>query len=120
MANGKAQLPDYQGYVQIELNEDDRDKILEATKKMADIWKEVDIACNAGFKFSIQKDTDPLFIKATLMDLDKSRSSAGWMLSGQGSNVSQAVAALMYKHVAKMDSKWTPFLAAKREVHSIR
>jgi hypothetical protein len=114
------QVPEFKGYLQIELNETDISSILEASTKMTNVWKSVSEACQKRYKFSVTRDSDPLLYKATLMDLDITRSSAGWMLSGQGASVEQAIAALMYKHIGMTNEEWTPFLTHKRETNAIR
>lgn len=116
----RAKQIDYQGYVQIELDESDIDAVMESTSKPALLWLAIVNAASDGYKFSCSKDTDENLFKCTLMDIDTSRTSCGWMLSGQGDALVQALAALVYKHDARMSSDWVPFLVSKTRVNRIR
>jgi len=120
MARQGKTYPDFKGFVQIDLNEADITAIMETAQKPVSVWNMVVNACKDGFKITIQPDADTLMFKATLTDNNTSRTSAGWMLSGQGPDVLTAVTALMYKHVQKMNGVWTPFLTTGNTINSIR
>jgi len=59
-------------------------------------------------------------VKTTLMDMDASRTSAGWMLSGQAPSLVLAITVLVYKHMTITNSQWTPFLAQKNKNAGLR
>jgi hypothetical protein len=54
--NKQSQLPEYRGYLQIELDENDRTQILSATEKMTAVWKSVATAVMSRFKFTVNLD----------------------------------------------------------------
>jgi hypothetical protein len=111
---------EFRGFVQIELSDDDIPIIEEATKKPQSLWSQVADIVDDGYRFTMVRDGERLSIKASLMDIDVSRTSSGYMLTGEGPSPLLALSVLVYKHLARMNGKWAPFLVTEKKSNSLR
>lgn len=110
----------FKGFVQIELNEDDY-KILEGTNLSGEeVVLHLAAIISKRYRLSLTADTEGHRVKATLMDTDTTRSSAGWMLSAESDTLFEALIVLFYKHEAKMGSNWVPFCNSTRQIAKYR
>lgn len=110
----------FHGFCQIELNEDDFVKLDETTMSAEDLLLHIAALSSKGYRLSVTTDREAKTVKATLMDVDTTRSSAGWMLSAEAGSFVPALLTLLYKHGAKMGGDWRPFCVATREAKRYR
>jgi len=110
----------FRGFIQIELNEDDF-RILDATSMPSDeCLIHIAAILNQRYRLSVASDTEARRVKISLMDMDSTRTSAGWMLTAESDTFINALLVLFYKHEAKMQSNWVPFCNATRQTAKYR
>jgi len=110
----------FQGFVQLELNADDIASIQKETGNATQIIDQVNIMLKEGYKVSLSYDAGYGSFKANAMDVDTSRTTSGYMLSGSAPTTLEAMAVLVYKHVVMMDKSWLPFCIAPRKAQGYR
>jgi len=111
---------EFAGFIQIELSEQDI-SVLEQSEVSPDeflLW--IAQICRNGFRFALVPDGKTKTIKATLQCVDETSTASGWMLSGEGPTVPDALLVLRYKNDVKMGGDWRPFLTKAREVKRFR
>lgn len=116
----KSSLPDFRGYVQIELTEEDIGIIQSDDPAPSVALDALAAILSDGYRFSWYQEADGFSFKASLMDVDPTRSSAGYMLTGSAPSPSLALRVLLFKHLAKLGTKWTPFLGRASATHGLR
>jgi len=116
----KSPIPEFRGFVQLELTEEDVGTI-QAAKAGTDVMLDTIAGIiGDGYRFSWYQEPEGFSYKATLMDVDATRASSGYMLSGSGPTALLALSVLTFKHLFKMGSRWTPFLAQTNRTHGLR
>jgi len=110
----------FKGFIQLELSEADYSKIEAVETDVLVIWPQVEAMLRSGYNLSLKYDPENKTVRASAQDVREERTSFGWMLSGEASAPLPALAVLTYKHVARMDAQWTPFLASQGETKRYR
>jgi len=111
-AQQKKKQIEYQGYCQVSIDEADI-KVLEASEVSADefvLW--IASMTRNLYRLVITSEGPGTPTRVTVQDVSESRPSKGWMLSGEGENLIDALLVLRYKHEVKMGNNWIPFLVS--------
>lgn len=111
---------EFAGFVQVPLSEQDL-SVLEQSEISGDemlLW--IHAITRKGFRVAIVPDAKQKTVKATLQCIDTTSTACGWMLSGESDNASNALLVLRYKHDARMNGDWIPFLDKGSEVKKFR
>lgn len=116
----KNSIPSFAGFIQIDLTEQDIAIIEASTMTSEDAMSWFSHMSRNGYQISVKYDLDDRTTKITAMDVDSSRSSAGWMLSAQAPSLAECVIVMNYKHDARMNGDWRPFCNSAREVKKYR
>lgn len=119
MPRNKPQI-EFKGFCQVYLDEKDASVLESSSPSLLEQYEWLEKTCHAGYKFTTSTDGLSAPIKVTMMDVDITRSSCGWMLSAEGADMVDAISAIMYKHTVKMGSDWRPFCTTAREVKRFR
>jgi hypothetical protein len=75
---------------------------------------------HSGYRLAGSHDITLGRVKLTLMDVDPTRSSAGYMLSAEATDFTGALTVLHYKHTAMMNGDWRPFCSQTRTTKRYR
>lgn len=121
MSTAKSPLfPDFKGFIQIVLTESDITTLdsTEVDVMSLNVWLQTFI--RDGYRVQCLYDAESKVYKSTAMDIQVGRTSAGWMLSGEGPDFLSSLMVIWYKHTARMANDWIPFCNQTRQVKKFR
>jgi len=97
----------FKGYVSCNLDKSMRDRVLAWQPTSDDIMGEIDRLTSDGYKVSFGQDKKNDCIQTSITAYDVSDAVDGYVLTGRGGSLYDAIKSALYKHLQILEADWT-------------
>lgn len=94
------------GFIRCDLDKDSIERLKKTVLDVEKMMENVEPLVDQQYKFGFSRDSYNNCYQATLTCMNKENQNFGWVLTGRGPTLGQALLVLMYKHFEVTHEAW--------------
>lgn len=102
--------PEWRGFLDLRLTEGQLEELDAWKPKPSEVWQSVDLACEAGFRFTLSYNKHTKLASCTMICDDAKSKAGGYALSNADSDGALSLKMAIFKHFVLLQQDWTPLL----------